>query len=172
MYSPQLHVAVIGAGEAGLSCALHLQSDACTVTVFDAARVRVTGGMPVQSNVTIFDIWHDDGWRVASLEHGAHHQRFDALVLAMPALKAAELLEPLLPMTALRASSMAPRPAQCIWVPAVQIGLCGGWLCGGQDGDAWLSGRALAARLLDQLGMDQNSAEAVSAKVRGAPSTR
>ncbi|MYN25336.1 NAD(P)-binding protein [Duganella levis] len=158
----QFNVAVIGADAAGMSCARHLQSDACRVTLFDAA-------------TTVCDIWHEGhegGWRIASLEAGAHAGDFDALVLALPAPQAAALLAPLLPATAMEVAAMLPSSDQCIWLPAVQLGLCGDWLCGGQEGDAWLSGRALAARMLSQRASDQNSMDAVRPKVRGAPSTR
>jgi renalase len=35
---------------------------------------------------------------------------------------------------------------RAVWLPAVQVGLCGDWLGGGRVEDAWLSGRALAWR--------------------------
>jgi predicted NAD/FAD-dependent oxidoreductase len=162
MNATQFNVAVIGADAAGMSCARHLQSDACRVTLFDAT-------------TTVCDIWHEGAegsWRIASLEAGAHAGDFDALVLALPAPQAAALLAPLLPATAMEVSAMLPSRDQCIWLPAVQVGLCGDWLCGGQEGDAWLSGRALAARMLSQWAADQNSVDAVRPKVRGAPSTR
>lgn len=168
MNATQFNVAVIGADAAGMSCARHLQSDACRVTLFDAA-------------TTVCDIWHEGherhqgherGWRIASLEAGAHAGEFDALVLALPAPQAAALLAPLLPATAIEVAAMLPSRDQCIWLSAVQVGLCGDWLCGGQEGDAWLSGRALAARMLSQQAADQNSVDAVRPNVRGAPSTR
>ena len=40
------------------------------------------------------------GWRLHSREHGVHEDRYDAVVLAIPAPQAAVLLEPLLPLTA------------------------------------------------------------------------
>jgi predicted NAD/FAD-dependent oxidoreductase len=139
MRNTHFYVAVIGAGAAGTACAQHLQSQGCGVVVFDPAQ-----------GATIADIWHDEGWRLASREQGAHGQRFDALVLALPARQSAELLEPLLPMTAMRAFTMMPSREHCMWIPAVRVGLCGEWLCGGPDVDAALSGRALAARLLSE----------------------
>lgn len=139
MTNTHLQVAVIGASAAGLSCARHLRSQACGVAVFDP-----------DQGTTVSDIWHDEGWRLASREKGRHAERFDVLVLALPARQAAELLEPLLPMTAMRAFTMAPSSDHCIWIPAVQVGLCGDWLYGGREGDASLSGRALAARLLGE----------------------
>lgn len=148
MSSINPHVAVIGAGEAGLSCASHLQNHACDVTIFDAKRARDSASGPVRHGVTIFDIWYEDGWRLASLEHGTHDEQYAALVLALPPLKAAELLNSLLPMTALHAATMAPQPEHCIWLPAVQVGLCGDWLCDAQGEGAWLSGRALATLVL------------------------
>lgn len=138
MTHTHFHVAVVGASAAGLSCAQHLRGQACGVTMFDPAE-----------GMTISDIWHDQGWRLASREKGAHAQRFDALVLALPARQSAELLEPLLPMTAMRAFTMMPSREHCIWIPAVQVGLCGDWLCG-VAADGALSGRALAARLLSE----------------------
>ena len=102
---------------------------------------------------TINDIWHEDGWYVATREQGAHAQAYDALVLALPAREAADLLEPLLPATATRVFTGAPSPELCIWISAVRVGLCGGWLCGGKEWDAVLSGRAVAARLLNDLAM-------------------
>jgi predicted NAD/FAD-dependent oxidoreductase len=137
MNNAHFHVAVIGASAAGLSCALHLQGEACSVVVFDPAH-----------GTTISDIWHDDGWHLASREAGRHAEQYDVLVLALPAQQAAALLQPLLPMTALRAFTKAPSPEQYIWIPAVKVGLCGDWLSGEQQGDGELSGRALAARLL------------------------
>lgn len=134
------HVAVVGASAAGLACAQQLQSQACGVTVFDP-----------DLGTTIADIWHDEAWKLASREKGAHAQRFDALLLALPAHHAADLLEPLLPMTAMRAFTKAPSREHCIWIPAVQVGLCGEWLCGGPEKDGAVSGRALAARLLREL---------------------
>ena len=38
MIAARRHIAVIGAGMAGLSCARHLQEAGCRVTVFDKAR--------------------------------------------------------------------------------------------------------------------------------------
>lgn len=140
MNDTHLYVAVIGAGAAGTACAQQLQSQGCGVTMFDPAQ-----------GATIADIWHDEGWRLASREKGAHEQCFDALVLALPARQSAELLEPLLPMTAMRAFTMMPSREHCIWISAVRVGLCGEWLCGGLEVDAALSGRALAARLLSEL---------------------
>lgn len=138
MNSTHFHVAVVGASAAGLSCAQQLQSQCCDVVLFDPAQ-----------GTTVLDIWHDEGWRLASREKGAHRERFDALVLALPAQLAADLLEPLLPMTAMRAFTRTPSPEHCIWIPAVQVGLCGDWLCGAQK-DGALSGRALAARLMKE----------------------
>jgi predicted NAD/FAD-dependent oxidoreductase len=173
MKSNQFNVAVIGAGLAGMSCARHLQSDACRVTMFDAKRHSPGGGdLTIRQSMTICDIWHDEGWRLASLETGTLGEEFDALVLALPAANAAALLAPLLPSTATQVAAMEPSDDQCIWLPAVQVGLCGGWLRGDHEGDAWLSGRALAARMLSQRAADQNSVEAVRLSVRGAPSTR
>lgn len=139
MNNLHFHVAVVGASAAGLACAQQLKSQACGVTVFDPAH-----------GTTIADIWHDDGWKLASREQGAHPQRFDALLLALPAHHAADLLEPLLPMTAMRAFTKASSREHCIWIPAVQVGLCGDWLCGGPEKDGARSGHALAARLLGE----------------------
>jgi renalase len=35
----------------------------------------------------------------------------------------------------------------CVWVDGQGLGLCGDWLNGGTVEAAWLSGRALAARI-------------------------
>src|SRR5450830_984699 len=173
MNAIQLNVAIIGAGLAGMACARHLQSDICKVTLFDAARVSPGGaGLAIRQNMTVCDIWHEQGWRVASLEAGAHVDDYDALVLALSAPHVAALLAPLLPTTAMEVAAMERSEQRCIWLPAVQVGVCGDWLYGEQEGSAWLSGRALAARLLSQRVADQNSVEAVRPKVRGAPSTR
>lgn len=139
MTKTHLQVAVIGASAAGLSCAHHLREQGCGVAMFDPAQ-----------GATISDFWYDQRWRLVSREKGAHAERYDALVLALPASESAALLEPLLPMTAMRAFTMAPSADHCIWIPAVQVGLCGDWLCGDGEKDASLSGRALAARLLGE----------------------
>jgi predicted NAD/FAD-dependent oxidoreductase len=173
MKAIQFSVAIIGAGLAGMSCARHLQSDACKVTLFDSARISPGGaGLDIRQGKTVCDIWHEDGWRVASLEAGAHAYDYDILILALPGPYAAALLAPLLPATAMEVAAMERKDEGCIWLPAVRAGVCGDWLHGGQEGDAWLSGRALAARVRSQCEADQNSVEAVSANVRGAPSTR
>lgn len=167
------NVGVVGAGLAGMSCARHLQSDLYKVTMFDAKRLNPGGvDLTIRQGMTICDIWHEGGWRLASLETGALGEMFDALMLALPAAQASALLAPLLPATAMQVASMEPSADHCIWLPAVQVGVCGGWLRGDHEGDAWLSGRALAARMLSQRTADQNSVEAVRPKVRGAPSTR
>ncbi|MYM75390.1 NAD(P)-binding protein [Duganella sp. FT134W] len=168
-----LNLGVIGAGLAGMSCARHLQSDLCKVTMFDGKRLSPGGvELTIRQSMTICDIWHEEGWRLASLESGTLGEVFDALVLALPAAQASALLAPLLPATAMQVASMEPSADHCIWLPAVQVGVCGGWLRGDHEGDAWLSGRALAARMLRQRTAAQNSVEAVRPKVRGAPSTR
>lgn len=173
MNATQFTVAIIGAGLAGMSCASHLQKAACKVTLFDAARVSAGGaGLTIRQSMTVCDIWHEDGWRLASMEAGAHMEDYDALVLALPAPQAAALLAPLLPATALEVAAMQSSEDRCIWLPSVQIGVCGEWLCGSKEGDAWLSGRALTARILSERFAGQNSVDAVRPKVRGAPSTR
>jgi predicted NAD/FAD-dependent oxidoreductase len=40
---------------------------------------------------------------------------------------------------------------RAVWLPAVQVGLCGDWLQGGRVEDAWLSGRALAKSVMASL---------------------
>jgi predicted NAD/FAD-dependent oxidoreductase len=173
MNASKFSVAVVGAGLAGMSCARHLQSDLCKVTMFDAKRLNPGGvELTIRQSMTISDIWHEGGWRLASLESGTLGEAFDVLVLALPAAHAAALLAPLLPATAMQVAAMASSADQCIWQPAVQVGVCGGWLRGDQEGDAWLSGRALAALMLSQRVADQNSVDAVRPNVRGAPSTR
>jgi renalase len=42
----------------------------------------------------------------------------------------------------------APPEAGCAWLPEQGLGLCGDWLHGGKVEGAWLSGQALAARLM------------------------
>lgn len=37
---------------------------------------------------------------------------------------------------------------QAVWLPAVQVGVCGDWLGGGRVEDAWLSGLAMSAKVL------------------------
>jgi predicted NAD/FAD-dependent oxidoreductase len=173
MKAIHFNVAIIGAGLAGMACARHLDGGGCHVTLFDARRVSPGGaGLDIRQGMTICDIWHEDGWRVASLEAGAHMQDYDALVLALSAPRAASLLAPLLPATALEVTTAGPLEEGCIWLPAVQVGVCGEWLHGAPEGGAWLSGRALAARMISQRAADQNSVEALIEKVRGAPSTR
>jgi predicted NAD/FAD-dependent oxidoreductase len=46
------------------------------------------------------------------------------------------------------AKAGAASSRQAVWLPAVRVGLCGDWLGGGRVEDAWLSGQALAAKLL------------------------
>jgi len=41
-----------------------------------------------------------------------------------------------------------PSSREAVWLPAVRVGLCGDWLGGGRVEDAWLSGLALAAKVL------------------------
>lgn len=48
----------------------------------------------------------------------------------------------------LYAKSAAGSSRRAVWLPAVQVGLCGDWLGGGRVEDAWLSGHALAAKVL------------------------
>jgi predicted NAD/FAD-dependent oxidoreductase len=172
-----LHVAVIGAGLAGLSCARYLQSIGCGVVVYDPARAAGVpvdaSGQPVQHSLTICDMRHDEeGWQLVSKEQGQCGEHYDALALALPPQQAAVLLEPLLPLTALQVTAMTPSEQQCIWIPAVQVGLCGDWLSGGRVEDAWLSGRALAARMLNERAADQNSRLVARPKARPAPGTR
>jgi hypothetical protein len=47
------------------------------------------------------------------------------------------------------ARAAAPAGADCLWDPALGIGLAGDWCPGGGVEAAWTSGRALAARLLE-----------------------
>jgi len=49
------------------------------------------------------------------------------------------------------AKAAAPSRQRAVWVPAVQVGLCGDWLFGGRIEDAWLSGRALAVNVMASL---------------------
>jgi renalase len=56
-----------------------------------------------------------------------------------------------------RAGAASSRRA--LWLPAVQVGLCGDWMGGGRVEDAWLSGREIATQLLsDPFMMRQASA--------------
>jgi len=206
--------------------------------------------MVIKSRFTICDMRHDEtGWRLRSEEQGEYPERYDALLLALPAPQAARLLEPLLPLTALQATSVVMKPCwtamlrleqrydpgydaafvnhdplrwlardsskpgregaevwvaqasaewsaahieavddevamhlvaafrelggpapsavtihlwryaksaaqsrqRAVWLPAVQVGLCGDWLSGGRVEDAWLSGKALAINVLTSL---------------------
>jgi predicted NAD/FAD-dependent oxidoreductase len=199
MKTARPHIAVLGAGMAGLSCARHLQDADCRVTVYDKARgaggrmstrrgdgwqcdhgaqyftVRddrfgdevarweaagVAGlwepklavfdagggavparaapdgktrfvGIPrmsapaawlaatlcVHSGHTVVDLRHDRaGWRLHTAEHGVLDERFDAVVLALPAPQAATLLQPLLPLTAQQAGAHAMLPCWTLMV--------------------------------------------------------
>ncbi|MBU0746757.1 MAG: NAD(P)-binding protein [Gammaproteobacteria bacterium] len=51
----------------------------------------------------------EDGWAVTSAEHGVHSQRYDAVLLAVPAPQAVPLLAPLAPSGAAVASSVRMR---------------------------------------------------------------
>lgn len=183
------HVAVIGAGIAGLSCARQLQAAGYQVTVFDEGaapggrmgtrrgdgwqcdhgaqyftardpafieevaeweragvaalwqpRLAVLGGdasaleqrsiarfvgvprmnapaewlssgLVLKNRVVIRYMRHDDGgWRLRSDQQALHPEQFAAVLFAVPALRAAALLEPLLPLTALQASSVVMQP--------------------------------------------------------------
>jgi renalase len=236
-------IAVIGGGKAEPDSVVRFVG----MPRMNAPAAWLAAGLQVHSGVTIDDMRHEaDGWRLHSKEHGLHVERYDALVLAVPAPQAAVLLEPLLPLTAMQANAVAmlpnwtlmlcfaqpytpgydaafindgplrwiardsskpgrvgsevwvlqasaewsaahieedeaavtallldaflklggPRPEavtahrwryakagaassrQAVWLPAVQVGLCGDWLGGGRVEDAWLSGLALAARVL------------------------
>lgn len=157
MTVPHRHIAVVGAGLAGLSCAQHVQWAGGVVTLFERARTVNAdgiGGLRLVGGHTISEMHHGHGgWRLHSVEHGVHQGCFDALLLALPAAQAATLLEPLLPWTAIRCSAAAlgadgNRTRQAVWLPAVRVGVCGDWLAGGRLEDAWLSGRALAAQVL------------------------
>ena len=46
------------------------------------------------------------------------------------------------------ASGSVQLPQACAWRAELRIGLCGDWLNGGDVQGAWLSGRALAAQIL------------------------
>ena len=45
------------------------------------------------------------------------------------------------------ARAVADSGRHAVWLPAVQVGLCGDWLYGARVEDAWLSGRELAAQV-------------------------
>jgi predicted NAD/FAD-dependent oxidoreductase len=49
------------------------------------------------------------------------------------------------------AKAAAASSQRAVWLPAVQVGLCGDWLGGGRVEDAWLSGRALAMSVMASL---------------------
>jgi len=49
------------------------------------------------------------------------------------------------------AKAAAASRQRAVWLPAVQVGLCGDWLQGGRVEDAWLSGRALAMNVMASL---------------------
>lgn len=95
----------------------------------------------------------------ASPEWSAEHIEADQATVTRQLLAAfAELGGPEVPAQSyaeqvsvhrwLYAKAAAPSAAQCVWLPAVQVGLCGDWLSGGKLEDAWLSGRALATQVL------------------------
>lgn len=48
------------------------------------------------------------------------------------------------------ADSLPPAPGLRTWVPELGLGLCGDWLSAGKVEGAWLSGRALAAQVLER----------------------
>ena len=70
----------------------------------------LAANLRVHSGYTIVDMQHDRaGWRLHSKEHGVHDDRYDAVVLAIPAPQATVLLQPLLPLTARQtATDMLP----------------------------------------------------------------
>ncbi|SEN87776.1 hypothetical protein SAMN05428959_103560 [Duganella sp. CF517] len=240
-WEPKL--AVIGGGKAEPDSVVRFVG----VPRMSAPAAWLAGGLAVHSGVTIDDMRHEaEGWRLRSKELGLHAERYDAVVLAVPAPQAAVLLEPLLPLTAMQSNAVAMLPSwtlmlrfaqpykpgydaafindgplrwiardsskpgragsevwvlqasaewsaahieddetlvkvllldafaklggpapegvtahrwryakagaassrQAVWLPAVQVGLCGDWLGGGRVEDAWLSGLALAAKVL------------------------
>jgi predicted NAD/FAD-dependent oxidoreductase len=193
------HIAVIGAGLAGLSCARQLQETGYMVTVFDSGaqpggrmgtrrgqgwqcdhgaqyftardpafseevarweaagvaglwepRLAVIGGnapaleqrstarfvgvprmnapaswlatgLVIRNRVTIRHMRHDDaGWRLRSDEHGLHPEHYDAVLFAVPPQQAAELLEPLLPLTAQLASEAVMQPCWSVTLRLAQ----------------------------------------------------
>ena len=85
-------------------------------------------------------------WSAAHLEDDAHSVTA-ALLAAFAALGA----PPPDAVTAHRwryAKADHAARERAVWLPAVQVGLCGDWLGGGRVEDAWLSGRALAGQVL------------------------
>lgn len=61
----------------------------------------LAANLRVHSGRTIVAMQHDRaGWRLHSQEHGVHDDRYDAVVLAIPAPQATVLMQPLLPLTA------------------------------------------------------------------------
>ena len=236
-------IAVIGGGKAVPDSVVRFVG----VPRMSAPAAWLAAGLVVHSGVTIDHLDHEgEGWRLHSKEQGLHAERYDALVLAVPAPQAAVLLEPLLPLTAMQCNAVAMLPSwtlmlrfaqpykpgydaafvndgplrwiardsskpgragsevwvlqasaewsaahieddesavtkllldafaklggpapqaatahrwryakagaassrRAVWLPAVQVGLCGDWLGGGRVEDAWLSGLALAAKVL------------------------
>lgn len=43
-----------------------------------------------------------------------------------------------------------PLGVECLWDPALRLGACGDWVLGGRVEGAWLSGKNLAARILNE----------------------
>jgi len=71
----------------------------------------------VHTGHTVVDLRHDRaGWRLHTAEHGVLDERFDAVVLALPAPQAATLLQPLLPLTAQQTGAHAMLPCWTLMV--------------------------------------------------------
>ena len=84
-------IAVIGGGKAQPDSVVRFVG----VPRMSAPAAWLAGGLQVHSGVTIDDMRHEaEGWRLHSKEQGLHAERYDALVLAVPAPQAAVLLDP------------------------------------------------------------------------------
>ena len=96
----------------------------------------------------------DEVWVLqASAEWSAQHLEDDESVATALLLDAFAALGGPAPQAATAhrwryAKAGAPSSRGALWLPAVQVGLCGDWLGGGRVEDAWLSGQAMAAKVL------------------------
>ena len=122
MIAARRHIAVIGAGMAGLSCARHLQEAGCRVTVFDKAR-GPGGRMSTRRG---------DGWQC---DHGAQYftvrdERFRDEVARWEAAGVAGLWEPKLAVldagTGVSARAAPDGKARFVGVP--RMSAPAGWL--------------------------------------------
>jgi renalase len=103
----------------------------------------LANGLHVVAQTTIAGLQRDGrDWRLSCSERGSLPDRYDAVLLAIPAPQAAALVR-------------SPAPALavgCEWDAEFGLGLCGDWLTGGKVENAWHSGRQLAHRVARSFG--------------------